>query len=312
MFDQRRLAIEELEQARASVEDHLSAVERAEAVHDALTNTILHGGSAADLVDLLVETLGGAAFIVDRNDIVIAHRDDAAGKKQQPPQSNIDPALEETVRAAIATSRRTGHSVNMTVPGWETCTITAVVAGETYLGALVLTRTAVLGPVDNRTFERAAQIMALLTLQQDALVNAEERVRGELLADLLTAPRALSPELLLRGNSRGIKIDDLNMAVVLMHPHNEQPSELVRLLHALQVPYGGLAGEYQGLPTLLLRGDSSRQIAQDVHKRIRALTPKPVLVCAGPVVNSAAELQKSFLSSRVRRRNQLAFRAGIR
>ena len=296
LFDQRRQAIEEMEQARTNVEDHLSAVERAEAVHDALTNIVLHGGTATDVAELLVETLGGAVFIVDRNDVVIAHRDGSAGK-ESPLQVNLDPELADSVRAAVATSRRTGHSVNVDVPLWETCTITAVVAGQTYLGALILTRSETPEPVDSRTFERAAQIMALLTLQQDAVVNAEERVRGELLADLLTAPHAVSPELLLRGKSRGVNIGDLNTAIVLMHPHNEQPSQVVRLLHALQVPYGGLAGEYQGLPTLLLHADSSRQIAQDVHKRIRSLSSNPVLVCAGPVVGSAAELQKSFITA---------------
>ena len=296
LFDQRRQAIEELKQARTSVEDQLSAVERAEAVHDALTNIVLQGGTATDVAELLVETLGGAVIIVDRNDDVIAHRDGSA-RNEQPRQVNPDFEFADSVRAAVATSRRTGHSVNVDLPRWGTCTITAVVAGDTYLGALILTHSETRGPVKNRTFERAAHIMALLTLQQDALVNAEERVRGELLADLLTAPQAVSPELLLRGKSRGIKIDDLNTAIVVMRPHNEQPSEVVRLLHGLQVRYSGLAGEYQGLPILLLHADSSRQIAQNLYTTIKCLSQKPVLVCAGPVVRSAAELPKSFITA---------------
>ena len=83
----------------------------------------------------------------------------------------------------------------------------AIAAATTYLGALVLSRDGGLEPVDVRTLEHAAHIAALLTLAQDAVVNAEERVRGELLTELLTVKRPFPAELQLRARARQVEAD---------------------------------------------------------------------------------------------------------
>lgn len=70
----------------------------------------------------------------------------------------------------------------------------AIVAGTTSLGALLLEQGEVaFGPVELRTAERAAQITALLNLKQEAMIEAEKRVRGDLLADLLSNSPAAGP-----------------------------------------------------------------------------------------------------------------------
>ncbi|MEU5323747.1 hypothetical protein AB0G67_44455 [Streptomyces sp. NPDC021056] len=72
------------------------------------------------------------------------------------------------------------------------------------MGTLVLSRPGDPDPVEARTLERAAQTAALLTLTQGAVVRAEERVRGELLTQLLTAVYPFSSELALRAHARHI------------------------------------------------------------------------------------------------------------
>ena len=52
--------------------------------------------------------------------------------------------------------------------------------------------------MDARNLERAAQIVSLLTLLQNAQMDAEERVRGELLVELLTVSGPLPDVVRLR------------------------------------------------------------------------------------------------------------------
>ena len=54
------------------------------------------------------------AFIVGRNDVVIAHRDNAE-QNQQMLHANIHRDLEDTVRAAVPSSRLARPSVNVAV-----------------------------------------------------------------------------------------------------------------------------------------------------------------------------------------------------
>ncbi len=65
--------------------------------------------------------------------------------------------------------------------------IAAVAAGDELLGALVLRGHPGLDPVDQRTLERAAMVTSLLLLARRSAAEAEQRVRGELLDDLLDA-----------------------------------------------------------------------------------------------------------------------------
>ena len=85
---------------------------------------------------------------------------------------------------------RDGHAVRH-----EDDWIAAVAAGGELLGALVLRGHPGLDPVDQRTLERAAMVTSLLLLARRSAAEAEQRVRGELLDDLLDA-RDRDPRLL--------------------------------------------------------------------------------------------------------------------
>jgi DNA-binding PucR family transcriptional regulator len=158
----------------------------------------------------------------------------------------------------------------------------SVVVGATYMGALVLSRHGDPDPVEARTLERAAQTAALLKLTQDAVVHAEERVRGELLTQLLTTARPFSTELVLRARARHIEPVDLD-TVLVVEVADGCFGDATRLLHGLVEDHGGLAGEYLGIPTALLQAEDAAQAAQRVHQNIGRLLDAPALVCATPV-----------------------------
>jgi hypothetical protein len=197
---------------------------------------------------------------------------------------STDPAAGEPlpapVLAAIDESRRTGRLVEVPVPP-RPGSVVAVVAGGSLLGAVVVEgREPVSEALDQRSVERAAQIVALLTLRQEAVADAEERVRGELVSDVLGADSVYRRELLLRARSRGVRLGDLRTPlVVVVAPEHRRAA----LRAANAAAEGGLAGDHLGTLTLLLPTEPPLDVANAVRERIRQVVPGPVLVVAGPV-----------------------------
>ncbi|MGP3953304.1 helix-turn-helix domain-containing protein [Streptomyces sp. 7N604] len=156
LLAETRSALAELEAANEIIRDRSGVIERASEVHDRLTELVLRGGGVHDVADAVAEVLCGAVEFAE------------AGAAPAP---------------AVDRSRADGHAVRHG-DDW----VAAVSAGGELLGALVLHGHPGLDPVDQRTFERAAMVTSLLLLARRSAGEAEQRVRGELLDDLLDAP----------------------------------------------------------------------------------------------------------------------------
>ncbi|WP_328680819.1 GAF domain-containing protein [Streptomyces sp. NBC_00322] len=149
LLAETRSALAELERANEIIRDHSGVIERASDVHDRLTEVVLRGGGVHDVAAALSEVLDGTVEFTDYD-------------------------LEVTG----ADGRAIRHGDD-----W----VAAVSAGGELLGALVLRGHRDLDPVDQRTLERAAMVTSLLLLARRSAHEAEQRVRGELLDDLLDA-----------------------------------------------------------------------------------------------------------------------------
>ncbi|MFC5143446.1 helix-turn-helix domain-containing protein [Streptomyces aureoversilis] len=152
LLAETRSALAGLEAANEIIRDRSAVIERASDVHDRLTSLVLHGGDVHDVAAAVAESLGGQVTFLE------------AG---------------QFPTAAVDRSRAVWHD-----DGWYA----AVSAGGELLGALVLHGHPALDPVDQRTLERAAMVTSLLQLASRQAGEAEQRVRGELLDDLLDAP----------------------------------------------------------------------------------------------------------------------------
>ncbi|NUL03207.1 GAF domain-containing protein [Streptomyces lunaelactis] len=152
LLAETRSALAELERANEIIRDHSGVIERASEVHDRLTAVVLRGGGVHDVAAALSEVLDGTVEFTDS-----------------------DTDLEAT--------GADGHAIRHG-DDW----VAAVSAGGELLGALVLRGHPDLDPVDQRTLERAAMVTSLLLLARRSAHDAEQRVRGELLDDLLDAP----------------------------------------------------------------------------------------------------------------------------
>ncbi|MFE9774360.1 helix-turn-helix domain-containing protein [Streptomyces sp. NPDC005931] len=268
LLAETRSALAGLERANEIIRDRSGVIERASDVHDRLAELVLRGGGVHDVAAAVSEVLDGTVQFTE-----------AAAAPAQ----------------ALETSRAEGHAVRH-----EDDWIAAVAAGDELLGALVLRGHPGLDPVDQRTLERAAMVTSLLLLARRSAAEAEQRVRGELLDDLLDA-RDRDPRLLSERAAR-LRADlDATHTVLAARLETgtadaEQEADARRRLWAaashLAATRQGLAAARAGGTVLLLplaAGDTATGLARRTARHLGTAVHEPVTVGASaPVRNLTA------------------------
>ncbi|MFD7695516.1 helix-turn-helix domain-containing protein [Streptomyces sp. NPDC059805] len=267
LYEQTRVSLRRLEDAYRTIEDQVSTLERAAAVHEALTHVVLTGGGPGDIAQLLVEQLQGTVTIQDRDDRVLAVR--PHGEPGEDGEEDLGRRLREEART-------TGRCASAQGQDGTFRSVIAARAGGSHFGFLTLARRAAPEPAEVRMLERSAQIMGLLILMRDARVEAEERVRGELLMELMS-PAPLHSAQRDRALARGVDVDHLDTLVVVECP-GRSAADIVRQLKPLSSAWSGLAGEYLGRATMLLRADDENDLAGTLHDSLRRAIGAPALV----------------------------------
>ncbi|MEU9920124.1 GAF domain-containing protein [Streptomyces griseoluteus] len=260
-------ALAGLERANEVIQDRSAVIERASEVHDRLAELVLRGGGVHDVAAAVAEVLDGAVEFTETG---------------------------TTPAEALEASRAEGHAVRHG-PDW----MAAVAAGEEVFGALVLHGHPDLDPVDQRTLERAAMVTSLLLLARRSAAEAERRVRGELLDDLLDA-RDRDPRLL---RERAARLDaDLDATHAVLATRLDAPSadadeeaaarrRLWSAASHLATTRHGLAATRDGGTVLLLPlgpGDTATELARRTARELGAAVRQPVTVGASAPVTDLA------------------------
>ncbi|MFI7673827.1 helix-turn-helix domain-containing protein [Actinophytocola sp. NPDC049390] len=236
---------DETQRAYGELARHVEAMERASEVHSDLTTLVLEGGEEHDVATALGRALRCRVTLL--------------GPEQ----------LDGPVADAVDRSRRSGQCALAD----EGTYAVAVVAGPTLLGALLLEEGEVsFGPVERRTAERAAQITALLNLKQDSLIEAEQRVRGDLVADLLSEEEDRRIDITTRARARGIQLHEMRSVVVVSVPV-ELRREAVRALRRT----AGLVGEHTDRVVALTADTDPSAASAFVHATVSRAVRAPVL-----------------------------------
>lgn len=277
LYDESRSALKELQAAYETIEQQVAVMERAQSAHESLTHVVLKGGGAREIAELLVEHLAGAVAVYDRTGSLIATCS---------PSEELQHPVQRPSPDAVEQARQSGRWATTTDSTGLWHSAATVQAGDTHLGALLLTRDHEPSPVDIRTLERAAQIMGLLMLKENAVAAAEERVSGELLTELLVSSGPVGPTQRARALARGIDVSTLDVLVVA-EASSRTPSEISRRLHGLAGARAGLAGEHLGRATLLVGAAEPAELARSVHSRLRRDLGVPVRVVAERVVDES-------------------------
>ncbi|MCM6778095.1 GAF domain-containing protein [Nocardia sp. CDC159] len=197
-----RAALAEVGSANEALRVHNSTVERAAEAHDRMTDLVVSGGGVADIAAVAADILGGALRVLDADGRLLAEVGGTAGDRLADAA-----ALAEIVRAA----RRLGR----TARSREMWAASGGAGGEP-LCTLVLLRPGELSAPDRRILERAAQTTAMLLLFRRSIAEAEGRVRGELLDDLL-AGRLDEQALRARAAALELEVDRPYVLVVAEH-----------------------------------------------------------------------------------------------
>lgn len=175
----------------------------------------------------------------------------------------------------MAASRASGRAVAA-----GGCVVAAVAAGMEHLGALVLSGVDELAGADQRILERAALVTALLLLFRRSAADAEERVRGELLGDLLAAPRRDPDSLRERARRLGVDLDAPHTVVVL--DAGDLPRQRVASFATrLAADRRGLAGSHSGRVLLMLPLHDPAVAARAVAQALEHGLGSPVTAGAG-------------------------------
>ncbi|MFI5763084.1 helix-turn-helix domain-containing protein [Streptomyces sp. NPDC051563] len=266
LLEETRTALVELNAATETARAHSEAARLATETHDRLTDLVLRGGDVTDVAREVAALLRGGLVVHDADGAELA-------------RVATEPIGAPT--RGVAASRSGGRAVP--VDGVWVC---AVLAGPELLGSIALTGRTDLSDSDRRLFERTGLVTALLLLLRRSVAHAEDRVRGELLSDLLT-PR--SPGHAPDTGSRRIRARKLG--VDLARPHSllvlhcdaalrpRLSTEAARRARALD----GLAGLHEGHVVLLAPAGQPGHLARSLAAELGQVLGTPVTVgSAGP------------------------------
>lgn len=258
LFQDVRRTVEELTEANAVIQAHSESIERAAALHERLTRIVLDGGGLADVADTLAEVLGGGLLVLDPRGRTMA----AAGTDPVVEQARAEGALPDSCPAAravrearvLSTDARRTRRVPAAGGGSAACATPVVAGGEVQGVLLLLCRR--IGADDVRLLERAAMVTALLLLGERTVAEAEHRLRGEFLDDLLSSPHRDPEGLRRRAALMGIAHGRPHTVLTARSRNGASRRRIADAAAPYAARHGGLAGEHHGDVVVLLSGDA--------------------------------------------------------
>ncbi len=178
LLHETREALTALSSANEVIEANNHRLERAVALHESLMALVVKGGSVQNLADTLVGVIGGSVLILDDHERELARAATGGTLIDQ-----MSTEIVQHLRADI--SRRSSTIEVMGVRAVRT----PIVTGVDRLAWIVFVNDEIRDD-DVRSLERAATIIAVLLLNRRAQDEADNRLRGEILAELLVSAPA--------------------------------------------------------------------------------------------------------------------------
>jgi sugar diacid utilization regulator len=283
LLEETRAALAELSAANKLGREHSDAVERAAEAHDRMAELVLRGGDVGDLATSVAELLGGGVAVFDSDGRCLASVGTEAADVGSG-QSGSAGAVAEAAAVALGLGR--------TVQRGELWATAVGRAGEAQC-CLVFAPAAPPAGADLRIFERAAVVTALLLLSRRSAAQAESRVRGELLDDLI-AERVDDADVLHdRARRLGVALTQPNTVLVLRASPGTR-HRLAAWAANQAADHGGLAAERNADSVLLLPGDNPGALARRVARDLKSGPGGAVTVGAAGPARAADEIAQAY------------------
>jgi hypothetical protein len=260
LFEQAGAAVAAADEANAELRARSEATERAAHAHDLLTDVLLHGGGVVEVAEVLAQVLGGRLAVYDDEGRLLA------GDR-----------AEEVPEEAAGRARASGRCVRTDDGAW----VAVATAGEEPLGTLVLRTSGPMELPERRTLERGGLVTALVLLFRRTEAEAESRVRGELLSDLVSGVELDADRLRERARQQGADLD-AHLAVAVAEPTGELGSEqqTIRAASAIARELHGLGGVHEGMVVVLAPGEPLA-VGETVRDRLGGATVGVAAATAG-------------------------------
>ncbi|MEV5678810.1 GAF domain-containing protein [Streptomyces sp. NPDC052179] len=279
----------ELAAANAAVREHSAAMRRAEESHDRLTDLVLRGRDVKEVAAAVAGLLDSPLTIHDPGGRPLAAvRPDGADFAVGSMDAGWLAETAEESRAGARAVHRDGR------------VICAVLAGQELLAGLVLHRRDRLDDSDRRLFERASVVTGLLLLIRRTVAETENRIRGELIGDLLSGAERDPAGLAERGRRLGIDLDRPHLVLVAEAGARERlASAAMRYLFGGDIH--GVSAEHAGTVVLLVAyeedGTGAREAARAAAAQLGRLVQAPVTVAATGPARGPRELAAACLEA---------------
>ncbi|MEV1143019.1 GAF domain-containing protein [Micromonospora sp. NPDC049799] len=257
----------------ADVRAHSDLVERAASVHERLTAVAARGGQLPEVAAVVAEALAARVVVADPALRILATAPGVG-----------DEAV--VLTGGLATACQAAITAQETVATPDGCA-TPVTAGTQPLAVLAAGRGG-LDDDDRRTLERAALVVAILMLTQRQLAEAEQRVRGDLLADLLADTQPEPDGLRRRAGLLGADLDEPHAVVVAQPVRDEDPRMAVSALTGWAGERGGLGGGHGRAVVLLIPSADPDVAARQAADRARRAGCPVTVGAGGPAAGPAA------------------------
>ncbi|MDX2390652.1 GAF domain-containing protein [Streptomyces sp. DK15] len=268
LLEETRRALSELGVASRTIQENSDALRRAEEAHDRLTGLVLRGGDIAEVAAAIGTLLDGGTLVHDADGLELARS--RTGSRPAPAE-------------AVAASRAGGRAVPL--DGTWVC---AVLAGPEILGSVTLTGRPGLDAAGRRLFERAATVAALLLLLRRSVAETEDRIRGELLGDLLS-PAADPAGLAVRARRLGVDLARPQALFVLHSDAAPRPRLLAAAAHQARARRG-LAGVHHDHAVLMAPSEAPGPDAVALASALGRAVGGPVTVGAAGTNGDCATL----------------------
>ena len=252
----------ELDEANRSLTRHTEAVDAAALAHDRLTDLLIGGGGVAEVADVLSAVLGGAVSVWAPTGELLAGDD--------VPQARPD-AAPEAVAEAVASGRSVATGTGL---------VAAALARTEHVATLVLRRGEPLDLAGRRTLERGALVTALVLLFARSVTDAEERLGGQLLADLLESDPDSRERLRDRVRRHSASLDG-PVVVAAATVEGTDRHRASRAAVALARRSSGLAGEHRGAVVVVVPSEDPRRVGADLQAAVADLGGTATVGVAG-------------------------------
>jgi GAF domain-containing protein len=309
LLEETREALDELSAANTVIRAHSDAIERAAAAHDRMNAVVLSGGGVEEVAAAVAEVLGGGLIVLDSDGRQLAKV--ASGTVSSGAVSGtgsaanlsgtvstsrmVEPSPAE-IGEAVAASRAERRTVRR--GRWW---LAAVVAGNENLGALLLQPNnaqvnADLSEADQRILERAAVVTALLLLFRRSVADAEGRVRGDLLDELVSHAVRDAEAVRTRAHRLGIELDAPYILVCVGDEHLSgslrQRAYSWAMSHA--AAQAGLATSRDRRLVFLLPGTDAGHAARVISRDLGRVLGRPVTAGAAGPTGSADDVAIAY------------------